>query len=155
MEYAKSHEILKEAINRVGAKSVAKDLRLSPSLIYKWCEPITGDEASGSENPLDRVLSLIKATKDPAPVHWLCQHLGGFYVPNPPSPETAKETILVATQKLLQEFTDVLQAVSSGLSNDNSIDEAEAARIREEWEVLKRHAEAFVVGCEKGAFRLT
>ena len=153
MEIPKSHEILKDTINKVGAKSVAKDLRLSPSLIYKWCEPCSGDEASGSENPLDRVLALVKATKDPAPVNWLCQHLGGFYVPNTPDQKACREPILVATQRLLQEFTDVLQAVSLSLSNDSRIDEQEAVHIRQEWEILKSHAEAFVLGCEQGAFR--
>ena len=154
MDYEKSHEVLKEAVNKVGAKSVAKDLRLSPSLVYKWCEPATGEDASGSENPLDRVLALVKATKDPGPIRWLCQNVDGYFVENHKDKRICSENALLATQRLLRQFTDVLQAVSAGLSDDNSIDEREASKIRREWEELKGLAEAFVMACEGGSFRV-
>ena len=33
-----SYEVLKNAITPVGAKSIAADMNLSTSLIYKWCQ---------------------------------------------------------------------------------------------------------------------
>ena len=150
-----SYEVLKTAVDRVGAKSVAKDLRLSPSLIYKWCESYGEDDSSGSENPLDRILALVKATKDRGPVDWLCQNLDGYFVENPDPAEGANkssELVMVATQQLLKEFTDMLSVVAQSLQNDNAIDRAEAKKIRREWEELKGLAESFVRGCELGTF---
>jgi hypothetical protein len=150
----KSFEILRSAVDRVGTKSVAKDLRLSPSLIYKWCEAYGEDDSSGSENPLDRILSLVRATGDRGPIEWLCQNLNGYFVsnPEPEKPCNSPQSVMVATQNLLKEFTDVLGAVSQSLQNDNVIDQMEAKKIRCEWEELKALAEAFVRSCERGRF---
>jgi hypothetical protein len=150
---AKSYEVLRVAVDRVGTKSVAKDLRLSPSLIYKWCEAYGDDDSSGSENPLDRILALVRATGDRGPVDWLCQNLNGYFVTNAESQSTnSPETVMVATQNLLKEFTDMLGAVSNSLQNDNAIDTLEAKKIRCEWEELKALAESFVRSCERGKF---
>ena len=56
------------------------------------------------------------------------------------------------TQKILQEFSDLLDAVSSSVENDGDIDAKEAKRIRREWEDLKRITESFVVACERGVY---
>jgi hypothetical protein len=50
-----SSEVLKNAISGVGAKSVAADMNLSASLIYKWCQPSGRVEDSGADNPLGRL----------------------------------------------------------------------------------------------------
>ena len=43
-----SHEVLRRAINRIGAKQVAAKMKLSTALIYKWCESADAcGEASG------------------------------------------------------------------------------------------------------------
>ena len=34
-----SHQVLQKAIEKVGAKKVAGDMRVSSSLVYKWCQP--------------------------------------------------------------------------------------------------------------------
>ncbi len=57
-----SHQVLQKAIEKVGAKKVARDMRVSSSLVYKWCQPSTDDatiEPSGARNPLDRVAALL------------------------------------------------------------------------------------------------
>ena len=53
----RSHEVLRAAAEQVGVKSLASELRLSPALIYKWCEQADSadPDASGTRNPLDRL----------------------------------------------------------------------------------------------------
>ena len=34
----RSHEVLREAAEKIGVKALAARLRLSPALVYKWCE---------------------------------------------------------------------------------------------------------------------
>jgi hypothetical protein len=44
----KSHEVMRSTISELGAKSVASDMSLSPSLIYKWCEAKGGGAAGAA-----------------------------------------------------------------------------------------------------------
>ena len=152
-----SCEVLKKAIEAIGAKQVAHELGLSASMIYKWCEPPSkqwDDDQSGARNPLDRIAGIIRVTGDNAAVEWLCNMAGGFFVPNPEPAEAEPLDIEVLrhVQGLTKEFADVLSEVTSALSNDKWIDEKEARKIRKEWEELKSIAEGFVVACEKGAY---
>lgn len=55
--------------------------------------------------------------------------------------------ILSQTQKLVREFSDLLEVIAKSMS-DGKVDAGEARRIRAEWETLKRHAEGFVRACE-------
>ena len=64
----KSHEVIKETVEKLGAKKVASELGVSLSLLYKWSEPT---DESGAANPLDRVAELCRVTGDPRPVSWL------------------------------------------------------------------------------------
>ncbi len=73
---------MRSTISELGAKSVASDMSLSPSLIYKWCEAKDGG-AAGADNPLDRILKLCQITGDPGPVIWLCEQMDAFYVASP------------------------------------------------------------------------
>ena len=150
-----SFEVLRKSIHEAGVKSVASDMGLSTSLIYKWCQPNNGSDAAGADNPLDRLMKIIQLTNDPAPILWLCEQVDGFFTKNPPAEKSQVVPILKATQLLLNEFSDVLAAVSQSYENDNSIDSTEAKRIRNEWEVLKRTAESFVISCENGAYDKT
>ena len=147
----KSHEVLKDCIQAKGVKAVASDLKLSTSLIYKWCQEPSLD--SGANNPLDRVKLLLESTKSEALIHWLCREFGGFFVSNPKL-EAPKEGVpaLMATQSLLREFSDILSEVTKSLADDNEISKPEANKIRKEWEDLKTLAESFVVACEAGHY---
>jgi hypothetical protein len=147
-----SHEVLREAIHPIGVKAVAHQTRLSSSLIYKWCQPKDTSDGSGVENPLDRILKLVKVTGSTAPIHWLCQQNNGFFVENPVKGELENTPALMAAQRLLTEFSELLAAVSQSFERDSSIDDQEAARIRAEWEQLKTVAEKFVVACEQGVY---
>ena len=151
-----SYEVLKAAAERIGAKALAHELGVSTSLVYKWCErPRTdlADERSGARNPLDRLRAIVAATGDPALVSWLCHAASGFFVPNPEALESHLDEDHVAhTHRLVQDFSNLLRAVSESIANDGAIDAAEAERIRAEWQQLKSFAEAFVVACERGRF---
>jgi len=56
------------------------------------------------------------------------------------------------TQKLVSEFSDLLQVVSASYSQDSQICEADSSRIRREWEDLKSVGESFIKACEEGNF---
>src|SRR5262249_50881963 len=106
-----SHEVLREAIDKIGVKAVAAELHVSPALVYKWCEEASADDpdASGTRNPLDRLRDIVKLTRDEAIVGWLCHQAGGFFVRNPPAKSRNYDAdLLESTQKLVQQFSELL-----------------------------------------------
>ncbi len=150
-----SHEVLKRAADRVGVKSLAGTLRLSPALIYKWCQETNpaDPDASGARNPLDRLADIVEATSDHGVLSWLCHEAGGFFVRNPASPpENIGAQLLLDTQRVVNQFSHLLAAVSKSIEDDGEIDPAEADRIRSAWEQLKGTVETFTVSCERGTF---
>jgi len=152
----RSYEILRHVIEAVGTKQVAADLRVSSSLVYKWCaEPPEeeGDDASGARNPLDRVVSLCVSTGDRRPIGWLCGEVGGFFVEAAEvDDETVDASYIKHTQTLLAEFSDLLQILSDSIAHESRIDADEAAKIRRHWRQLQGQGEAFVRACERGHF---
>ena len=152
----RSHEMLREAAEGIGVKALAAALRLSPALIYKWCQEADLDDpdASGARNPLDRLRDIVSATGSTDVVNWLCHEAGGFYVPNPRVPQTSLDTeLLVNTQRLVEEFSRLLSTVTRSIENDGRIDPVEADNIRRAWEKLKSTAEEFTVACERGVYQ--
>ena len=151
-----SHEILREVVEEVGAKHVAFDLRVSTSLVYKWCSPPgePGDvDATGARNPLDRVLEISRSTRSHLPVQWLCGQMGGYFVDSPDSePEELDAEFLRHTQELVGRFSRLLDVLSSSIANEGRIDPAEAGEIRRQWRELQSHGESLVRGCEQGHF---
>lgn len=147
-----SHEAIKQAVDAVGVKAVAHEMKLSPSLIYKWCEPREACDDPGARNPLDRLAQLFEITQSTTPAEWLCRATGGFRVANAPCRKLSSHDVMDMVQRMLREFTEVLEAVTSSIKDGPGIDESEARRIRREWEQLKAVAEGFVVGCEQGLF---
>jgi hypothetical protein len=146
-----SHEVLHDAFEKTSPKEISAEMGLSLSMVYKWAQPVT-DQGSGSANPLDRVAQLIKLTKSQTIIQWLCHQAGGFYVKNPRLRNTPDhDAVLPAMSEIVQQFADVLDAITSA-SADQHITQEEAGKIREEWEQLKTFAETFVVACEKGDF---
>jgi hypothetical protein len=143
-----SHELLKEVLQKVGAKQVTAEMGLSLSLIYKWAEPAT--EGSGAANPLDRVEQLLKLSGDRRLAKWVCERAGGFFIPNPKTnPEAVN--LIPATNMIVEEFADLL-AVIARAAADNTITREEAKDIRGRWEELKSVTEGFVRCCEAGNF---
>lgn len=142
----KSHDVIKEMFDRLGAKHVAAELGVSLSLLYKWSEP---EGESGAANPLDRVAELARVTDDDRAVQWLARQRGGVFVKNP-ARTVDKVDVFKETQRILKEFADVLQAVSSAW-DDARLTAEEIDRIRHEWDELKSIGESFVLACEDHA----
>ena len=150
-----SYEVLKQAIEAVGVKSVAATLRLSPALVYKWCQQRDPDDpdTGGARNPLDRLADVVQATGNLDVVNWLCHEASGFYVPNPTEVVEDLDTeLLTRTQRLVMEFSEMLSAVTVAIEDDGKIEPSEADRIREAWEQLKSSGEAFTLACERGLY---
>ncbi len=151
----RSHEVLRRAIDTIGVKALAAKLRVSPALVYKWCQEYDPKDrdSSGARNPLDRIADVVSATEDTGVVSWLCHEAGGFFVRNPKPPEMNVDAeLLLHTQKLVQEFSHLLATVTQSIEDDGVIEPSEADRIRNDWEVLKSTIEAFTVACERGAY---
>jgi hypothetical protein len=144
-----SHEVLRSAFDKTSPKAVAAELGLSLSLIYKWAER-QSEDGSGSRNPLDRLLKVVEVTGDPGIVEWLCQRIGGYFVPNPDGIGADYE-VLPATHEIIRQFSVLLQEISKAAADD-SITGGEAAEIRGRWDKLKSYTEGFVACCEKGDF---
>lgn len=151
-----SYEVLKRAVDLVGAKQAAGALNVSTSLVYKWCEQPKSDdseEASGARNPLDRIQALIECGGGDELISWLCNQNDGFYVHNPEiKPDTIDSEFIAHTRRMIQDFSDLLNVMSDSIANDNAIDKREAKDIRQEWESLKQYGEEFVCACEDGMF---
>jgi hypothetical protein len=145
-----SHELLRQVLEDATVKKVAADLGLSASLIYKWAEPAT-ETGSGTVNPLDRIEGLIRSTGDERIVQWIAQRAGGFFIRNPKSAWPHPHFLVPATNRIVQEFADLLAVIASA-ANDNLISEKEARSIRARWEDLKSVTEGFVRCCEEGNF---
>jgi regulatory protein CII len=155
----KSFEVIRQATDEPGVKAVAAALKVSPALVYKWCEP-QPDEAdpdqSGAKNPLDRVREMYLLTKDIRLIRWLCNEAGGFFVANP-VPEIRRsvdEAIYNETRAMVRDFSELLDAVTESVEDDPHIDSDEADEIRQKWEDLKACVERFVISCERGHYRL-
>ncbi len=151
-----SYLVLKQCIERVGAKNIALRLGLSPSLVYKWCQRIAGEESwqqSGAVNPLDRIHQIYEVTKDEELINWMCQVADGYFVKNPVLTKSNRDAeALKNIQLFIKEFSEALHTISRSYDDDKSIDSKEAVKIRKAWEALKRVGEAFVRECEKGDF---
>ena len=153
----KSFDVIRQAVDEPGVKAVAGALKVSPALVYKWCEPpaeSADPEQSGAKNPLDRVREMYQLTKDVRLIRWLCNEAGGFYVDNPvrDGSKSVDETVFTETRAMVRDFSELLDAVTDSVEDDAVIDAGEADEIRQKWEDLKACVERFVVGCERGHF---
>ncbi len=150
-----SYEVLRDAAEVVGVKALAGELKISPALVYKWCQPSDphDPEASGARNPLDRLSEIVRVTGSMDVVNWACQQADGFFVTNPKPRENPHEIELLSeTQRLVKEFGDLLLTVTKSIQDDGFIEDYEAERIRRSWERLKGTGESFTTACERGIF---
>ncbi len=153
----KSWEVLRDAADRVGVKALAAKLNLSTALVYKWCQeaPQEDPNASGARNPLDRLREIYEVTGDDAVINWLCHTAGGFFVKNPRvEPGDREENLLSTTQRVVEEFGNMLTTISRSVENDGQICDQEADKIRLSWERLKSQGEKFVMASEKGLYKI-
>jgi len=145
-----SYEIFKEAFKKTSPKAVASELGVSLSLVYKWAQE-QSETGSGSRNPLDRLLEIIRLTEEDAIVEWLCQKRNGYFVRNPDSSCEEGFEYLPATNEIVAQFSGLLSQIAQA-ALDDSITSDEASEIRKEWDRLKCYGEGFVRCCEEGDF---
>jgi len=145
-----SHEVLKDAFGKTSPKEIASELGVSLSLVYKWAQE-QSEGGSGSRNPLDRLLEIIRLTNDLRLVDWLCEKSDGYFVRNPASSCQHGFEVLPATNEIVAQFSSLLMRISAA-ALDNSITSDEAEEIREQWDKLKCFGEGFVRCCEEGDF---
>ena len=146
-----SHQVIRNACDKHGAKEIAGRLGVSLSLVYKWAQPRT-ESGSGSRNPLDRVIELISSTRDPRIIEWICEQAGGYFVRNPESMDGDDYEVMPATSQIVGQFAALLAEISKA-AHDDSITTGESRRIRRVWDALKSFAEGFVNCCEDGDFK--
>jgi transcriptional regulator with XRE-family HTH domain len=145
-----SHEILKKSFEKTSPKAIAAELGVSLSLVYKWAQE-QSESGSGSRNPLDRLLEIVRITEDIRIVEWLCHRSGGYFVRNPDSSCEEGFEVLPATSEIVDQFSQLLHRISQA-ALDSSITPDEAEEIRLQWDKLKCYAEGFVRCCEEGDF---
>src|ERR1700729_3158110 len=122
----KSYDIIRQAVEEPGVKAVAAALKVSPALVYKWCEaPAEKEdpEQSGAKNPLDRVREMYLLTKDIRLIRWLCNQADGFFCSNP-VPELRKsldEQIFSETRGMVRDFSELLDSVTESMENEPGI----------------------------------
>lgn len=152
----KSYKVLKEAVDKVGAKKVASELGVSTALVYKWCQKPADDrdfEASGANNPIDRLEKIYKLTKDQSLIDCLCELANSYRVDNfSDTDKMNKKDVVDIIPRIIKEFSETLDAISKSYNDDKLIDEDEAKLIRKEWNELKSLTEGFVRACEEGVF---
>ena len=147
-----SYEIFKEAFKKCSPKEIASELGVSLSLVYKWAQE-QSESGSGSRNPLDRLLEVIRLTGELRLVDWLCEKNNGYFVRNPSSSCQKGFQVLPATNEIVAQFSGLLSRISQA-ALDNSITLDEAEEIREQWDRLKCFGEGFVRCCEEGDFTM-
>ena len=145
-----SHEVLRNSFQHTSPKAIAAELGVSLSLVYKWAQE-QSDTGSGSRNPLDRLLEIIRLTRDVQIIEWLCQKSDGYFVRNPKSSCEEGFEVLPATSEIVDQFSRLLRRISES-ALDHSITPDEARTIRNSWDRLKCYAEGFVRCCEEGDF---
>ncbi len=146
-----SHEILREAFDKVSPKEISQTMGVSLSLVYKWAQPPGECGSGGIPNPLDRAAELMSLTKNPALIKWLCRAAGGYFVRNPSRHAEEEKGLVPLTNEILQQFADLLGAITDAAA-DHRISKKETKIIRTHWDELKMIAEGFVRACEVGEF---
>ena len=151
-----THEVMRDAVDAIGVKRLARELDISASLIYKWCQEPKSDahpHGSGTANPLDRLLTIHRLSGDTELLQHLCRAAGGFFTPNPAF-KSANLRFVTETIQILDKFADLIGFAERSLRSDDRIDKDEAVRLRREWDALKSRLEHFILCCEGGAFDL-
>ena len=120
----KSHQVIKESCKKRGIKSIASEIGVSSSLMYKWSQPYDGS-GSGSKNPLDRIVELINAIQAPTVIEWICEQSGGYFVRDPESQQEENFEVMPATNEIVAQFSALLGEISQA-AQDNTIEKKES-----------------------------
>jgi len=144
-----SYQAIQAAVN---GKSVehAKRLGVSLSLVSKWQEPSLEFTDSGAYNPLDRVETVIRTSRDLgneperhlAPLHYLAAKFGQIVFPAP-APGKNLSDLQQELSKLVKEFGDVLTESGKRLG-DGDVSSKDARAITKEAQEVQRALSSFI-----------
>ncbi len=153
----KSFDVIRSAVDEPGVKAVAAALHVSPALVYKWCEPPAEDDPDQSGRAT-RWTACATCTTSPRTSGWCAgcatrPEASSSPIP-PPNPRDIEQSVVGETRDMVRDFSELLDAVTESVEDDAVIDAQEADAIRQKWEDLKSCVEHFVVGCEKGHYRV-
>ena len=143
-----SHEVIKQAVDEPGVKAVAAVLRVSPALVYKWCEPPANErdpDQSGAANPLDRVGHLYVVTRDIRLIRWICHKASGSFVGN--YGQIRRLSLAEVTRVASGGHGKLMDLLTSAWADDGGIDPDTAVEIRMAREDYKSEMESFIIGC--------
>lgn len=134
---------MREACAALGVKTVAQHLGVSPTAIYNQIND------SAKPDVLRKFADFVDATGNDIAIEWACEELGGCFVRNPDVSMERGMRPGEYVSSSIKEFGDVLKEIGESL-RDGKITKGEAAKIRKEWETLKRLLESFALSCECG-----
>jgi hypothetical protein len=137
-----SWEALDMAIGK-RSKAIAKRLRCSQELVYRWQQPMNDFSQSGAYNPLDRIEAVVSEAQiqgagDDAllPLHYLARRFNQALIPIPDVKQVNDST----TKQMLEcvhEFGE-LAAVAADALADGKITRRERSEVvREGWQAVE------------------
>jgi hypothetical protein len=129
-----------------GIKTLAAELQLSASMLQKWGEipGRTGEQNSGTANPIDYILKWTVATGSPTAAMWLLEHCGGFFAGTHPKRLTGSTIEYPAAWHRAHLEMAELDATVTRAVYDGTLSHADIAAIRKEWEDVKAWTQCFV-----------
>ena len=138
-----SKETMKAACQRVGVKTVAESLGLSPTAIYNQIND------KHKTDILQKFINFTVACEDDKPIRWACEELNGIFIKNPQVQVQDDKKVYDCVPQVLKEFSDVIREIGTAMA-DGVVSAEEAVKIRKEWEELKALLESFVLASEFG-----
>lgn len=146
-----SWDVFREVFREVGVKAIARAVRVSAALLYKWQEPSNSINDSGALNPLDRVAEITRLTGDTRLVEWLCQQAGGVFVPLPAPVVDVSRCINTVTRDVAGKLFGTLDVLVEA-GGDGVIDQKETEAFRCAWQGTVGSVESVVRATERGLF---
>lgn len=138
-----SKEAIRLACREAGVNRIAEVLGVSPTAIYNQIND------SEKNDILNKFVDFANACGNDIPIEWACEELNGVFVKNPGVHPEKEQFQKDCVPDALKKFGEVIKEIGTAMK-DGTITKAEAVKIREEWEKLKRLLEAFVLACEFG-----
>ncbi len=150
-----TRKVLKEALKGCDRKAVAEILEIHIGSLNNM---VAGElpylPKGNTQNFLDRVYNFIDITYETTGkmtvLEALAEEFGFMLIKNP----MVHATDLPAFSKIseiLKDFSSTVEEISKS-TQDGIIENYEAVKIRERWEIMKRTTEEFVLSCETGSY---
>lgn len=138
----KSHDAIRRCVNG-HHEDIAKATGRSINLIYRWTLPTSDYTDSGAYNDLDRIESMIDkslnlgtpAADALAPVYYLAQLFGGFFMPPVPRSYELKD-ISKQLCSAMKEAGELFAAAAAALDDDDLSNDEKKQIVKEAHDVM-------------------